>query len=577
VTKRVLVAALVAVVIAAGAAYALRSEDEDGGPESEPPPTLDEMAEEIGAPVMELVYRGHVAGRSGEIMLVPKPHHFLIGEWDPSVLLSATPNLTTSHPNPWNYIVRVPIILWGPRWISAGARIFDEVDITGLAPTYAELLGLEDFDAEGRVLPEALSGGTTERPEVIFTVVLDGGGWNALQQHTGAWPTIRRIGRDGTTYYNATIGSSPSITGALHATFGTGSYPRSHGIPGNQMRGPDGENTDAWKDNADPEFLRLPTVSELWDEATDNEAIVGTVSYEGWHLGMIGHGAQRDGADKDIAVLWEKDDNEWWINEKYYRLPGYLQHTNLARLESYERGLDGRDGIEDGSWYGHTLEELQVNNVRPGTPGFVRFTGDAVVDVIRNEDLGADDITDMIWIEMKMPDFAGHAWNMSGAEQEDVLMETDKQIARFIKELDRKVGREDYVFAISADHGQQPIPDLEGGWRINNRELERDLEAEFGPIVEKITPVDIYVDRDEVEAEGIELDEVAQFIAAYTLGENVPDELPSDNIPAARTDDLLFAGAFPTGYLEELTPEKIESFGDSEYPEGVLTVERGGF
>ena len=576
-TKRVLVVALVAVVIAGGAAYALRVEEGPSSPESEPPATFDGMAEDIGAPVMDLIYKGHVAGRSGEIMLVPKPHHFLIGEWDPSVLLSSTPNLTTSHPNPWNYIVRVPIVLWGPRWIRSGIANYDEVDITGLAPTFARMPGMNDFEAEGRVLPGALKPGATERPKVIFTVVLDGGGWNTLQQHVAAWPTIKQLGRDGITYYNATIGSAPSITAALHATFGTGSYPREHGIPGNQMRGPDGANTDTWQENADPTYLRLPTVSELWDEANGNDAIVGTVSYEGWHLGMIGHGAQRQGGDKDIAALWELDENEWWINEGYYTLPSYLQETDLARLESYERALDGRDGIVDGSWYGHTLDELQANTVRPGTPGFVRFTGDAVVDLIRNEDLGADDITDMIWIEMKMPDFAGHAWNMDGAEQEDVLEETDRQIARFMDELDRKVGRGNYVLAVSADHGQQPIPDLEGGWRINNKELERDIEAEFGSIIEKITPVDIYFDRDAVQDEGVDLEEVAHFIVGYQLHENIPDELPSDMIPEARKDDLLFVGAFPTGYIEDLTPEKIESFGDSEYPEGVLTVERGGF
>jgi Type I phosphodiesterase / nucleotide pyrophosphatase len=120
---------------------------------------------------------------------------------------------------------------------------------------------------------------------------------------------------------NATLGSAPSITGALHATFGTGSYPREHGIPGNQMRGADAKNTDTWLQNADPRYLELPTVSELWDEQNGNRPIVATVSYEGWHLGMIGHGAQRHGGDKDIAVLWEAEDDNWFINEDYYELP----------------------------------------------------------------------------------------------------------------------------------------------------------------------------------------------------------------------------------------------------------------
>ena len=558
------------------------------------------MAGRIGTDVMTNLYRGHVPGRSGEIMLVPKPHNFLIGEWDLTTLGTATPTMSTSHPNPWNYLARVPIIVHGPGWAPRGVVNDTETDIAALAPTYAEVLGgVEGFDTTVDPLPQVqprhgpCRGGTRPksgrgpcivRPKVIFTVVIDGGGWNALQQHPDAWPFIDSLRDSSVTYTNATIGSAPSITGALHATFGTGVYPTEHGIPGNQMRGSDGDNTDAWLQNADPRYLDAPTVSELWDEQNDNKAVVGTVSYEGWHLGMIGHGAVRDGADKDIAVLWEAQDpeteepvNEWWVNEDYYELPGYLQQTDLATLKRYEDGLDGRDGLQDGTWYGKTVAELREPLIRPGTPAFVRFTGDAVIDVIRNEDLGGDDVTDMFWVEMKMPDYAGHAWNMLEAEQEDVLRETDRQIARMKAELDRRVGRGNYVFAISADHGQQPLPDTYGGWRINSRELQRDIVDRFGDIVEKVTPVDIYFDLDAVEQDGVELSDVARYVGTYTLGDNIPERRPGEDlVPEARLDDLLFAGAFSTEYFSSLEPQDIKSLGPGEYPEGDLFLPVGG-
>jgi predicted AlkP superfamily pyrophosphatase or phosphodiesterase len=378
---------------------------------------------------------------------------------------------------------------------------------------------------------------------------------------------------EGITYVNGTIASAPSITGALHSTIGTGVYPNEHGIPGNQMRGADGKNTDTWLQNADPRYLRLPTTSELWDEQNDNEAIVATVSYEGWHLGMIGHGAQRDGGDRDIAALWEAEPNEWWINEEYYELPEYLQETDLATLESYERELDPRDGLEDGLWFGHDLEYLQEPRIRPGTPAFVEFTGDAVVEVLENEAFGQDDIADLMWIEMKMPDYAGHAWNMTGPEQGDVLLETDEQVGRFIEVLDEKVGRGNYLVTLTADHGQEPLPELTGGWRINNKELERDIEERFGNVIEKITPVDIYVDRDALEREDVTMDDIARYIATYTIGDNLSDDQPgTDLVPEGRLDELLFAGAFSTDYLQDLTPEEIESFGAGEYPEGDFTT-----
>ena len=574
-SQRVFVTTAVAVVVAAVALFALRPAS--GVPDGAP--TEDEMAASIGAEIMGHIYQGHVAGRSGEVMTVPRPHRYLIGEWDLATLWTDTPTTTTSHPNPWNYTAHVPLVFYGPGYVPEHTLVRDSVDLADVAPTYARLIGMDDFRAEGRVLEDiAAESDGADPPKAIVTVVLDGGGWNVLQDHPDQWPTIARLHREGTTYVNATIGSAPSITGAIHATLGTGVYPRTHGVPGNQMRGPDGNRTDVWQHNAEPEHLEAPTMSELWDRDNDNEPWVGTVSYEGWHLGMIGHGAQLEGGDHDVAVLWEAEDNSWWTNTDYYELPPYLQTTDLERLESYERELDARDGLQDGVWFGHTLEELQENTVRPGTPAFVRFTGDAVIDVLRNEPIGRDDVTDLFWVEMKMPDFAGHAWNMLRPEEGDVLFETDRQVARIKQQLDRAIGRGNYVLAITADHGQQPLPDVFGGWRINSNELARDIEERFGAdIVQKITTVDIFMNMDQLQSSGVDLTDVARYLGTYTIGENIRAGQPGEDlVPEAMLDDRLFAGAFSTGYLQDLTLERVGSFGAGDYPEGRLGMaERG--
>ncbi|MGH2748857.1 MAG: alkaline phosphatase family protein [Actinomycetota bacterium] len=578
-SKRVLIVVAAALAAAAVAAFVLQPPR--GVPDDAP--TLDQMTGSVGAPIMEHIFRGHVPGRSGEIMLVPKPHRFVIGEWDLTTLGTNSPELYTSHPNPWGYLSHVPMIFYGPGYVNRGVEASDEVDLVDISPTYAELVGMDGFESEGGVLTDALSGERARPPKVIFTVVIDGGGWNVLEQHPSAHPTIDSLRADGTTYVNATIGSAPSITGALHGTLGTGYYPVDHGIPGNQMRAPEGAPTsgddptvDTWLDNSDPTYLQLPTMSELWDEQNGNRPFVGSVSYEGWHLGMIGHGAQRDGGDKDVAALWKAHDNEWWINEDYYKLPSYLDEADVSDLEAYERALDERDGLRDGNWFGHTLEELQEDAVRPGTPAFVRWTGDAAVKMMRNEEIGTDALTDLVWIELKAPDFGGHIWNMLGPEQGDILFETDRQIARFKRVLDEIAGEGNYVLAITADHGQQPLPEPVGGWRINARELERDINERFGaPIVFKSTSVEIFMNLDQVEEAGVDLADVARYIGSYTIGDNIPEGRAGiDRVPEARLDERLFAGAFPTDFIASLTPERISAFGASDYPEGTLTLER---
>ncbi|MFN2389198.1 MAG: alkaline phosphatase family protein [Actinomycetota bacterium] len=579
-----------AVIVAAGvlavlaAVWALGQKEERAlRAEQRAMPTEDEMADAVGSPIMRHVYRGHVPGRSGEIMLVPKPHRYLIGEWDLTTLGTDTPEMYTSHPNPWDYLARVPLVFYGPAYMNRGEQVDRVVDIADIAPTYAALLGMNGFEADGEVAREVVPRRAVRPPKIIVTVVIDGGGWNALQAHPATHPAFDALARRGTLYTNATIGSAPSITGALHATFGSGIYPLRSGIPGNQMRGPKGGDTpddpriDTWLQNADPRYMRVPTVSELWDESTRNRALVGTVSYEGWHLGMIGHGAQRPSGDKDVAVLWEHDEQEWWINEDFYRIPRYVQRFDLQRLERYEEQLDARDGIVDGLWFGRTLEELQDKPKRPGTPAFARLTGDVIMDVLRREPFGRDGVTDLFWVEMKQPDFGGHVWNVERSEQGDTILEVDRQLARIKRWLDRAVGEGEYVLTVTADHGQEPLPDDRGGWRVNSQELQRDINARFGEgIIEVVSPVDMYVASDRARSRDVDLSDIARFVGAYTIGDNIPPGAPgSERVPRARLDETLFAGAFSTDYIAALTPQKIASFGPSDYPEGQITTPPG--
>lgn len=566
-TKRVLVVIVAALLLAAGAAMLLRPpRGVPGGA-----PTISEMATDVGGPIVELLVRGDYEGRSGDIIAVPKPHSYLIGRWDYRSLGTSEPWLNTSHPNPWNYITRIPIIMSGPG-VPEGVTDDTPVDIASIAPSYAKAIGFDGLDSAAEALPGVFEG-EGKPPKVVLTVVIDGGGWNLLAEHPQSWPTLARLMDEGTTFTNATIGSAPSITGALHATFGTGVYPNEHGITGNVVRTEDDEIVDAYLEDSDPSFLLSPTVSELWDEANDNEPLVGTVSYEGWHLGMIGHGAQRDGGDKDLGAIWSTEDDSWWINEDYYTFPGYLSPTDIGTLEAYEEALDPRDGLEDGSWYGHSLETLREDLVRPSTPAYARFTGDAVAAMLENEDWGKDDLTDFLWVEMKAPDTAGHTYNMIRPEVGDVLSETDAQIARMMDILDKKVGRDGYVIAISADHGQQPLADLNGGWRISMPEVANDIEERFGDVVQKVTTADLYLDREALADSGYTTTEIARFLGTYTIGENITDGAPgADRVPEGRLDERVFAGAFPASFLRNLTPERIESFGPGVYPESDLTI-----
>jgi predicted AlkP superfamily pyrophosphatase or phosphodiesterase len=550
--RRTIAVVVGAAVIAGAAAYLLRDEGKAPTFDAATDPTLEEMGDRVGVDPMRMVVLGNYPERTGEILLVPTPHAYLGPDASLKAWGTEEPYLFTSHPNPWSYLARVPIIVRGDGWVEPGATNEQEVDLTGLAPTYAKLLGTE-FDAEGSPLPGIDYG---KQPKLIFTIVIDGGGWNVLNRYPDAWPNIARLMDEGTMYTNASIGSFPAQTGSIHANIGTGEYPRKHGVPYN-----------FYFEQADPQYLEEPTIGDLWDQETNNEAIVGTISVLSAHLSMIGHGAALEGGDRDIGVVWDSDNHTWITNETFYEIPDYIADIDQERLGRYEAQNDARDGAEDGTWFGNTPEELLDGYRRSSNPAFEKYQGDDIISVIRNESLGLDDVADLFYVQLKSPDQAGHIWNMVNPEIEDVLKEADVQIGRIVETLDDQVGPENYVLALTADHGQQPVATPERGWMINSSEVERDVEAAFD-IEARVRSHQLNITS---KVDKKQLGEIARFLGSYTVGDNIPEGVPGeDRVAKGLRDELVFAGAFPTSWISGLREDDLAGFGPSEYPEGKI-------
>lgn len=545
--KRVLIIGLVSALVAGGFIFLTR---DDPAPTFDPAtdPTLAEMGDRVGAQAMELVVNGNYPERTGEILLVPTPHAYLGPDANLKAWGTDEPYLFTSHPNPWGYLSRIPVVVRGPA-AKAGTTNDAPVDLTALAPTYAKLLGT-DFEAAGKPLP-GLDYGTA--PRLVFTIVIDGGGWNVLNRYPDAWPNIARLMDEGETFTNASIGSFPAQTGSIHANIGTGEYPSKHGVPYN-----------FYFENADPQYLEEPTIGDLWDQETNNAAIVGTISVLSNHLSMIGHGAALEGGDRDIGVVWDDENHTWTTNQTYYEIPEYIAEMDYNRLERYEARNDARDGSEDGTWFGNPPEDLLEGLRRSSNPAFEKYQGDDIISVIRNEGLGRDEIADLFYVQFKSPDQAGHIWNVVNPEIEDVLKEADAQIGRIVAALDSQVGRDGYVLVLTADHGQQPIATPERGWMINSSEVERDVEAAF-EIEARVRSHQLNI-TSKVDAK--QLDEISRFLGSYTVGDNIPKGVPGEGrVAESLRDDLVFAGAFPTSWLSKLEPGQ---FGPSTYAEGTI-------
>lgn len=478
------------------------------------------------------VYNGYHPARSGEVQFVPDEPNY-VGNF-------------ASHSGPWDYLQEVPLFLYGPGHVPALGKVARKVTVADIAPTYAELIDF-DFDApDGEPLTEAIDAEATP-PKLILTVVWDGGGHDVLDEYPRAWPTVKGLIPGGVWYENATVASSPSVTPAIHSSIGTGAFPRHHGIVDLRFRIEGAVDPSAFERAT---LLIGPSLADVYDAANDNEPVIGMVGAEGT-LGMIGHGSLWEEGDADIAAASRA--GEWGLagnNGDFYEFPSYVH--DLPGYDAIPGQADRDDGSIDGTWFG---AELDTPDSFTYTEAYNRYQTSVIEEIIRREGFGRDAITDLLYINYKQIDKVGHKFSFPSQPMERAVIGSDNAFASLIEILDREVGADEWVMALTADHGSTPLPETTGAVIIDNFELARDLLSEFDgdddeqPVIQSPRVTQTWVDLAELEEHGHTLEDMAAYLMSYTRAENAVDPA---TVPADASDDRLFAAAFPSAVLESL-------------------------
>jgi arylsulfatase A-like enzyme len=502
-------------------------------------PSFEQQACALDPELLLRTQRGYFEPRSGQIALLPRTPAYMAsggGGW--------------SHSGPWPYLQDVPLVFYGPGVID-GVTSDRPVTTADIAPTIAGLLKGRLGESDGQALSEVIGSEaeSVERtaPKLILTIVWDGGGWNTLDLWDESWPNLQRMIDEGVSFTEATVGSNPSVTPAVHSTLGTGVFPATHGITGVPVRDEQGEVVDSFLNGESSRFLQVPTLAELWDEQNDNRAEIGMFGYEPWHLGMIGQGAERSGGDKDDALWLDPDTNEWITNEEHYTLPTSVPATE--GLAEHIEELDSADGEADDTW----RDDVPLDD--PGrmeeTPAFVGHHVDAMLEMIEAEGYGRDGITDLLFTNFKQIDRVGHYFNMDSEYVNDVLVRTDEELGRIPDELDRIVGPGEWVIAVTADHGQQPDAEDIDAYGINPRAVEAAITEEFGDVVRAVWPTEVFLLEDAMEEEGVTVEEIARFLGGHTLADNQRFSEGDSFSGRFEPQNRLFDLAVPAGMLPE--------------------------
>lgn len=484
-------------------------------PQSEPTPRRSSASERPCDDIDRLVRRvraGYVPGLSTDISVIPRQPNYVGSAASPV------------HSGPWDYLAEVPLVVHAPDLVR-NAEVRERASMEQVAPSIARWIGVE---MPGEPLPGL---DTTGTPRLIVVLVWDGGGWNVLREHPGEWPYLRSLLDDSVVYRNFEIGSSPSVTPPVHTTLGTGVLPREHGIPGLRTRRGPGEYVDPFL-GMDPSGIRVPTLAERLVEDSAGRSTAAVLASVNWHLGMMG------GAVGPVVLI--RETGETFTNESLYTLPVAM---DAALLERETDALDAADGAHDGLWWEHELSDPLV---RYATPAHVAYQQTLLERLIETEELGRDRATDLLFVNFKSVDDAGHNWGMTSAETGETLRSADAALRRLVRFLDDYVGRGSWATLVTADHGQTPYPKESGAWPIGGAELQRDINARFDrngsdvALADRVSSPGVYVNRPELTANDVTLDRVARWVAGYTVGENLKQ---GEKLPPSfegREDEPLF-------------------------------------
>jgi len=230
-------------------------------------------------------------------------------------------------------------------------------------------------------------------------------------------------------------------------------------------------------------------------------------------IGMAGHGAMYKGNKKPWVIFYDEKKGELTTNEAYYELPSYLKGVGPKRYwDELTKGT--------GKWMGHDIDPKA--DVRD-TPAYAAFDGDNVVQLIQKEPFGADDVTDLMYVTLKSTDACGHAFGNESDEAGAVIAEQDKQFRRILDALVAKVGKDNVVVALTADHGSAPLAELAGGKRLSDRQLVDDLNRMVDKlnngvnVFEYASATQLFVNETERERNKLTFDDLKKAVLSYQV------------------------------------------------------------
>ena len=348
-------------------------------------------------------------------------------------------------------------------------------------------------------------------PRLAVLIVVDQFRADYVTDYGQQWSKgLRDLFSTGTVFTEAVVPYGVTRTCAGHATVGTGVYPRSHGMIDNEWfdrqqhrfvgcsEDPQAKAVplgpgEAAAEHHSARSMRAATFAdELRRQAPRQPQVVAIGLKARAAIGLLGQGGAR------TLAMWEEDSGSWATSSAYATIPSrevseYVRtHPSLTSrgwvwnrllpLSAYLHG-DNAPGEPDGGTFPRILASplgASYASVWDGSPLSDAYVGDLAATLAGTLRLGQEPGTDLIVMSFSALDYVGHRFGPRSHEVQDVLARLDLAIGRLLETLDRLVGRDRYVVALTSDHGVAPLPeqseDRPGG-RVTVASIGRAVET----------------------------------------------------------------------------------------------------
>ncbi len=333
---------------------------------------------------------------------------------------------------------------------------------------------------------------STARPKLVVMIVVDQMRADYVGKFRGQWTGgLKRLVDQGAWFREAAYPYAATETCVGHSTISTGAFPLSHGMVANAWWDRDaqkmttctaddkvkniayGGGTTNGGDSAAK--MRLPAYAEELKFQSGGATRVVTFSLKARAaITLAGHKAD--------AVTWFEN-GAWTTSSPYNTQPfieefvkkhpvaedygktwalslprsNYLYDENatgagsvVGWTASFPHPLRGKEG-------GSTPDAAFLTQwtTSPFADTYLTRLAETAVDSLA---LGRRASTDYLGVSYSSTDYVGHTFGPHSWEIQDMLVRLDRDLGELFVHLDQKVGRGNYVVALSADHGVAPIP-----------------------------------------------------------------------------------------------------------------------